>query len=82
MPTNGDDHDLALSESASSRLRRLAGIQRSFATHLEQAAALVDSLEGEPRSRLIRAISEEAGELGDSYHDLRRGLARLQNQGD
>jgi hypothetical protein len=78
MPSNGEhDNDVTVSESAGSRIRRLAAVQRRFVEHLEETADFVDSLEGAARAHAVRELSEWAGDLGDSYHDLRRGLARL-----
>ena len=78
MATNGDhDDDITASESAGARIRRLAKQQRTFVEHLEATADFVDSLTGPARAHAIHEIAEWAGDIGDSYHDLRRGLSRL-----
>lgn len=78
MPTNGEhDHDLTVTESPATRLRRLADIQQRYIDNLRSTADLADSFGGHPPPGFFDDIAAEAGEVGDAWHDLRRGLKNL-----
>lgn len=74
-----DDNDDTTPESPAATRGRLAKHLRVLANSVETAESLIDTLEGNDRNFLIKALIRECFEIRDAAEDLGNNLGRTLN---